>query len=103
MDNLKLVEHFETLKKFLLMEDGEFSYSLTQQLFEKVQITGVPIQNNDNISFNNQMNHAKDAYLSRSPPLFTSGRKDNKLTSYTPSCFRSLQELHHNNYAVYQH
>ena len=51
MDNLKLVEHFETLKKFLLMEDGEFSYSLTQQLFEKVQITGVPIQNDDNISF----------------------------------------------------
>jgi hypothetical protein len=38
MDNLKLVGHFETLKKFLLMEDGEFSYSLTQQLFEKVQI-----------------------------------------------------------------
>ncbi|XP_028414465.1 gamma-tubulin complex component 6-like [Dendronephthya gigantea] len=40
MDNLKLVEHFETLKKFLLMEDGEFSYSLTQQLFEKIS-TGV--------------------------------------------------------------
>lgn len=36
MDDLKLMEHFETLKKFLLMEDGEFSLSLTQQLFEKV-------------------------------------------------------------------
>ena len=37
MDNLKLVDHFETLKKFLFMEDGEFSFSLTQQLFEKVR------------------------------------------------------------------
>ena len=36
MENLKLVDHFETLKKFLFMEDGEFSFSLTQQLFEKV-------------------------------------------------------------------
>ena len=37
MENLKLVGHFETLKKFLFMEDGEFSFSLTQQLFEKVR------------------------------------------------------------------
>lgn len=36
MDDLKIIKHFETLKKFLLMEDGEFSFSLTQQLFEKV-------------------------------------------------------------------
>ena len=41
MDNLGLIEHFETLKKFLLMEDGEFSYSLTQQLFEKVEIASL--------------------------------------------------------------
>ncbi|CAB3981305.1 Gamma-tubulin complex component 6 [Paramuricea clavata] len=44
MDNLKLVGHFETLKKFLLMEDGEFSYSLTQQLFEKISSGVTPQQ-----------------------------------------------------------
>ena len=40
MENLRLVDHFETLKKFLFMEDGEFSFSLTQQLFEKVSCLG---------------------------------------------------------------
>ena len=39
MDDLKLVTHFETLRQFLLMQDGEFSVSLSQQLFEKVQTT----------------------------------------------------------------
>lgn len=34
---LGVEKHFETLRHFLLMEDGEFALSLSDQLFEKVQ------------------------------------------------------------------
>lgn len=33
---LGVEKHFETLRHFLLMEDGEFALSLSDQLFEKV-------------------------------------------------------------------
>lgn len=34
---LRVEKHFEALRHFLLMEDGEFALSLTDRLFEKVR------------------------------------------------------------------
>lgn len=34
---LSVKKHFEALRHFLLMEDGEFALSLTDRLFEKVR------------------------------------------------------------------
>ena len=36
MDDLQINKHFTLFKKLLFMEDGEFSLSLSNQLFEKV-------------------------------------------------------------------
>ena len=36
MDDLQINKHFILFKKLLFMEDGEFSLSLSNQLFEKV-------------------------------------------------------------------
>ena len=36
MDDLQINKHFNLFKKLLFMEDGEFSLSLSNQLFEKV-------------------------------------------------------------------
>lgn len=40
---LGVEKHFETLRHFLLMEDGEFALSLSDQLFEKVSTQFSPI------------------------------------------------------------
>lgn len=34
---LRVEKHFEALRHFLLMEDGEFALSLTDRIFEKVR------------------------------------------------------------------
>lgn len=39
---LHLETHFEALRHFLLMEDGEFAQSLSDLLFEKVALRHVP-------------------------------------------------------------
>ena len=39
MDDLQINKHFNLFKKLLFMEDGEFSLSLSSQLFEKVSFT----------------------------------------------------------------
>jgi hypothetical protein len=36
MEELELQQQFEVFRKFLFMEDGEFSLSLSDQMFEKV-------------------------------------------------------------------
>ena len=36
IDDLQINKHFNLFKKLLFMEDGEFSLSLSNQLFEKV-------------------------------------------------------------------
>ena len=36
MTDLGIEQHFKALRSFLLMEDGEFGESLSDQLFEKV-------------------------------------------------------------------
>ena len=36
VDDLHINKHFTLFKKLLFMEDGEFSLSLSNQLFEKV-------------------------------------------------------------------
>ena len=36
LDDLQISQHFNLFKKLLFMEDGEFSLSLSNQLFEKV-------------------------------------------------------------------
>ena len=36
IDDLQIKQHFNLFKKLLFMEDGEFSLSLSNQLFEKV-------------------------------------------------------------------
>ena len=38
MDDLHINKHFDLFKKLLFMEDGEFSLSLSNQLFEKVPV-----------------------------------------------------------------
>lgn len=41
---LQLEAHFEALRHFLLMEDGEFAQSLSDLLFEKVSRIGVAVR-----------------------------------------------------------
>ena len=38
MDDQHINKHFDLFKKLLFMEDGEFSLSLSNQLFEKVPV-----------------------------------------------------------------
>ena len=39
MQDLKIGEHFEAIRLFLLLEDGEFGHALTDSLFHKVNAT----------------------------------------------------------------
>ena len=43
---LLIDRHFEALRRFMLMQDGEFGHSLSHQLFDKVQDISV---NNNNL------------------------------------------------------
>ena len=36
LDELQINQHFEALRSFLIMHDGEFSQTLSEQLFDKV-------------------------------------------------------------------
>lgn len=40
MQDLKIGEHFEAIRLFLLLEDGEFGHALTDSLFHKVNDEG---------------------------------------------------------------
>ena len=43
MTELKMNHHFTMLRRYMLMEDGEFSQCLADQLFEKVRLVVVVI------------------------------------------------------------
>ena len=38
LGDLKIVNHFEAFRKFILLEDGEFGLSLCHSLFEKMKL-----------------------------------------------------------------
>ena len=43
IEDLQINRHFDLFKKLLFMEDGEFSLSLSNQLFEKVTSLSVTL------------------------------------------------------------
>ena len=43
IEDLRINKHFDLFKKLLFMEDGEFSLSLSNQLFEKVTLLSLTL------------------------------------------------------------
>lgn len=63
IEDLRINRHFDLFKKLLFMEDGEFSLSLSNQLFEKVS----PFSRTQNYS---EKQSTKDILIRRPEPPF---------------------------------
>ncbi|XP_023933311.1 gamma-tubulin complex component 6-like [Lingula anatina] len=58
MVDLKIDQHFEALRRFLFMEDGEFAQTLSDQLCEKLAMNPMPHEMLNPVFLNNVLNRA---------------------------------------------
>ncbi|KAA0724653.1 Gamma-tubulin complex component 6 [Triplophysa tibetana] len=82
---LGVEKHFETLRHFLLMEDGEFALSLSDQLFEKLGSGQTPGELLTPLVLNSILNKA----------LQYSVHGDSKLAAHFTFALRYLPEIFH--------
>lgn len=70
MDDLHINKHFDLFKKLLFMEDGEFSLSLSNQLFEKVPVNRTVHFKNYILRVSFPLENLKDLFHRKWPKIF---------------------------------